>query len=48
MAATMKLEIITPEAVVHRDDVHMVTLPGVEGQLGIYPMHVPFIMIVAN
>jgi F-type H+-transporting ATPase subunit epsilon len=43
MAATLKLEIITPDAVVYNEDVHMVTLPGVDGQLGIYPMHVPLI-----
>jgi F-type H+-transporting ATPase subunit epsilon len=43
MANTLKLEIITPDAVVYRDDVHMVTLPGVEGELGIYPLHVPLI-----
>lgn len=43
MAPTLKLEIITPDAVVHREDVHMVTLPAVDGQLGIYPLHVPLI-----
>ena len=37
---TLKLEIITPEAVVYSDDVDMVTLPGVEGQLGIFPLHI--------
>jgi F-type H+-transporting ATPase subunit epsilon len=41
MAATLKLEIVTPEAVVYSDDVEMVTLPGADGQLGIYPLHVP-------
>jgi F-type H+-transporting ATPase subunit epsilon len=39
--ATLKLEIVTPEAKVFSDDVDMVTLPGVEGEMGIYPMHVP-------
>ena len=39
--ATLKLEIVTPEAKVFSDDVEMVTLPGVDGELGIYPMHVP-------
>jgi F-type H+-transporting ATPase subunit epsilon len=43
MATTLHLEIITPDAVVYKDDVHMVTLPGVEGELGIYPLHVPLI-----
>ena len=41
MANTMKLEIVTPEAVALSEDVEMVTLPGVEGELGIYPQHVP-------
>jgi F-type H+-transporting ATPase subunit epsilon len=41
MANTLKLEIVTPEAKIYSEDVEMVTLPGVEGELGIYPMHVP-------
>jgi len=39
--ATLKLEIVTPEAKVFSDDVEMVTLPGAEGELGILPQHVP-------
>jgi len=45
--ATLKLEIVTPEAVTYSDDVEMVTLPGVEGEMGIYPMHVPLMTQVA-
>jgi F-type H+-transporting ATPase subunit epsilon len=41
MANTLKLEIVTPESKVYSEDVDMVTLPGVEGEMGIYPMHVP-------
>lgn len=41
MASTLKLEIVTPEAKIYSEDVEMVTLPGVEGEMGIYPMHVP-------
>src|ERR1051325_4150619 len=41
MAATLKLEIVTPDAKVFSEDVDMVTLPGVEGEMGIYPNHVP-------
>ena len=40
MANTIKLEIVTPQATVFSDDVEMVTLPGVEGQMGILPQHV--------
>jgi F-type H+-transporting ATPase subunit epsilon len=39
MADTLKLEIVTPQAVAFSEQVRMVTLPGVEGQLGIYPGH---------
>jgi F-type H+-transporting ATPase subunit epsilon len=39
--ATLRLEIVTPEALTFSEDVDMVVVPGVEGQLGIYPMHVP-------
>lgn len=41
MAATLKLEIVTPDAKVYSEDVEMVTLPGIEGEMGIYPNHVP-------
>jgi F-type H+-transporting ATPase subunit epsilon len=40
MANTLKLEIVTPEAKVFSEDVEMVTLPGVEGEMGILPQHV--------
>lgn len=39
--ATLKLEIVTPEAKTYSEDVEMVTLPGAEGEMGIYPNHVP-------
>jgi len=41
MADTLKLEIVTPGATTYSEDVNMVTLPAVEGQIGIYPHHVP-------
>src|SRR5438477_7463537 len=41
MAATLKLEIVTPDAIVYSKDVQMVTLPAIEGQIGILPRHVP-------
>jgi len=37
MANTLKLEIVTPEAKIYSDDVDMVTLTGVEGEMGIMP-----------
>jgi len=45
--ATLKLEIVTPEAKVYSEDVDMVALPGVEGEMGIYPMHVPLMTQLA-
>jgi F-type H+-transporting ATPase subunit epsilon len=39
MAATIKLEIVTPEAKIFSDDVDMVTLTGTEGEMGILPQH---------
>jgi len=43
MANTIRLEIATPEAMVYSEDVDMVTLPGVEGQMGVLPQHVRLI-----
>ena len=40
MALTLKLEIVTPQATVFSDQVELVTLPGVDGEMGIYPNHV--------
>lgn len=39
MSTTIKLEITTPEAMVYSEDVEMVTLPGVDGQMGVLPQH---------
>jgi len=41
VAATLTLEIVTPTAVAYLSEVEMVTLPAVDGQIGIYPQHVP-------
>lgn len=40
-AATLRLEIVTPESKAYSDDVEFVVLPAVEGEMGVYPMHVP-------
>ena len=47
MAATLKLEIVTPEAKVFSDDVEMVSLSGVDGDMGIYPEHMPLMTQLA-
>src|ERR1700724_2448325 len=41
--ATLRLEIVTPEEKIYSEHVHMLTLPGTEGELGIYPKHVPLL-----
>lgn len=43
MADTLKFEVVTPTGVVYTQDVHMVTMPAVEGQIGVYPHHVPLL-----
>jgi F-type H+-transporting ATPase subunit epsilon len=40
MANALQLEIVTPEATVYSEVVEMVTLPAVEGQMGVLPQHV--------
>src|SRR5262245_12460471 len=43
MANTLKLEIVTPDAMTYSEDVEMVTLPAAEGEMGSYPQHVPLL-----
>ncbi len=38
---TLRLEIVTPERLAYSDDVDMVLVPGIEGELGILPHHTP-------
>ena len=40
MTNTLQLEIVTPESTVYSEAVEMVTLPAVEGQMGVLPLHV--------
>ena len=39
MRETLKLEIVTPTEIAFSEDVDMVTLPAIEGQMGVYPLH---------
>src|SRR5215213_6760799 len=43
MANTLHLEIVTPESRAYSDQVEMVVLPAIEGEMGVYPMHIPLI-----
>ena len=40
MAETMKLEIVTPDGKAYSEDVEMVTLTGIQGEMGILPQHI--------
>ena len=40
MAETLKLEIVTPDGKAYSEDVEMVTLTGVQGEMGILPRHI--------
>jgi F-type H+-transporting ATPase subunit epsilon len=44
--ATLKLEIVTPEAKAFSQDVEAVYVPGVEGELGILPRHIPLMTMI--
>lgn len=48
MAATLKLEIVTPTGRVYANDVDLVTLPGREGEMGILPQHAPLITLMGT
>jgi F-type H+-transporting ATPase subunit epsilon len=43
MADKIQLEVVTPEKVALREAVDEVTVPGLEGELGILPDHTPLI-----
>jgi F-type H+-transporting ATPase subunit epsilon len=41
--STLRLEIVTPERKVYENDVNMVVVKGVAGELGILPQHIPLV-----
>ena len=43
MTNKLNLEVVTPFRTVLNEDVDSVTLPGIEGELGILPEHVPLL-----
>ena len=46
MADKLSLEVVTPFRTVLKEDVDSVTLPGIEGEMGILPQHVPLLTIL--
>jgi len=41
--STLRLEIVTPERKLYEEDVNMVVVKGVSGELGILPHHIPLV-----
>lgn len=43
---TLKLEIVTPEGQIFSNDIKDVTLPGSEGEFGVYPGHASLVSLL--
>jgi F-type H+-transporting ATPase subunit epsilon len=43
MAATMRIDVVSAEESIYSGEAEFVVLPGVMGELGIYPRHTPLI-----
>ena len=41
MARTLIAEIVTPEKIVYTNEVEMVVVPAIDGEIGILPLHAP-------
>lgn len=41
-------ELVTPERLVRADEVHMVVVPGAEGDFGVLEGHAPFMSTIRN
>ncbi|WP_187335840.1 ATP synthase F1 subunit epsilon [Novosphingopyxis iocasae] len=48
MASTLHFELVTPEKLVRSDDVHMVVVPGAEGDFGVLAGHSPLMSTVRD
>jgi len=42
----LRLEIVTPEAKTYSDDVDSVIIPGIDGELGVLPLHAPVMTLL--
>ena len=42
----LQLEIVTPEAKTYSDDVDSVVIPGIDGELGVLPLHAPLMTLL--
>jgi F-type H+-transporting ATPase subunit epsilon len=43
VSETLKLEIVTPGGMAYSADAELVTLPAIDGQIGVYPRHIPLL-----
>ena len=48
MADLLHFELVTPDRLVRSDDVHMVVVPGVEGEFGAMAGHAPLMTILKD
>ena len=46
--ADLHFELVTPDRLVMSDDVHMVVVPGTEGQSGVMAGHAPYMTTLRN
>lgn len=46
--ADLRFELVTPEKLVRSEDVHMVVVPGSEGEFGVLAGHAPFMSTIRN
>jgi F-type H+-transporting ATPase subunit epsilon len=44
--ATLKLEIVTPDANIFSGDVDIVFIPAVDGEIGVLPKHIPLMTMI--
>ena len=44
----LHFELVTPERLVRSEEVHMVVVPGTEGDFGVLEGHAPFMSVVRN
>ncbi len=44
--ADLHFELVTPEKLLRSEDVHMVVVPGTEGDFGVLAGHAPFMSVV--
>jgi F-type H+-transporting ATPase subunit epsilon len=46
--ANLHFELVTPEKLLRSEDVHMVVVPGTEGEFGVLAGHAPFMSVVRS